>query len=84
MTMLTKDQVEDFWAEIQARGLGRDDFEFQEYVSPLPAGGVAIELGTVFVRRKSNGRNKTYRVTGYECSWPRDFCNDLAAGYFDE
>lgn len=80
-SVLSDSEVEDFYSSIKQLGFKDNDFEMSQTPAPLSGGGIQPIVGTVTVKRKSTGANKTYQA-GHGSSWPASFHDELKKGVF--
>lgn len=79
--MILDSEKEDFEQAVRDNGFAVDDFELIEQ-QDLPSGGEIYAItGTVTIKRKSSGIEKTYRA-GHGSTWPTEFSDDLNVGTF--
>lgn len=79
--VLSDDEVEDFYSSIKQLGFKGDDFGLSSTSAPIYGSSLHTVAGTVTVKRKSTGHEKTY-TAGHDSSWPALFHDDLAKGFF--
>ncbi len=80
-TVLHESEVLDFNSSIKQLGFVEGDFDFSQTSTPLSSGLFHTITGTVTVRRKSTGVQKSYSA-GHGSSWPVSFHDDLANDVF--
>lgn len=74
-------ELEDFWGSVNRHGYRNADFEITQKPNPTSGAGVQAVTGTVTVRCKRSGVERTYRA-GYGSTWPAEVDQDLARGVF--
>ena len=79
--MVDDSEREDFEQAILAKGFEPDDFELIEKRDPPGGGEIHPITGTVTIKRKSNGTEKSYQA-GHGSAWPAEFSDDLNNGVF--
>jgi len=72
---------EDFDSAIERAGLPKDEFEISEKEDPFPAQSIVPITGTVTVRNKRTGVERTYKA-GHATAWVVEFEKDLHMGLF--
>lgn len=79
--VLHDDEIDDFWAAVKQYGFQEKDFELKQISDPTRGSGLQAVTGSVTVRCKVSGIEKTY-AAGHGSSWPAQFHDDLAHGVF--
>lgn len=79
--MVSDDEKEDFLSAIQQRGFKEKDFELTEQRDPSSGPGIYTITGSVTIRCKLSGTEKTYNA-GSASSWTAEFHDDLASGFY--
>lgn len=79
--MVADSEKEDFEQAIHGKGLDPADFELVESRDQPQGGGTYAITGTVTIKRKSTGAEKSYQA-GHGSAWPAEFENDLTSGVF--
>lgn len=79
--MVDASEREDFEQAIRAKGFELDDFELIEKRDPPGGGEIHAITGTVTIKRKSSGIERSYRA-GHRSAWPAEFRDDLNNGVF--
>jgi len=72
-------ELEDFWGSVKRHGYRDEDFEITQRPDPTTGAGVQAITGTVTVRCKPSGVERTYKA-GYGSTWPAEVDQDLARG----
>ena len=80
-SVLGDDELEDFLVVIKKRGFDKNNFELTEQPQPVRNSDVQPITGTVTVRCKVTGIERTY-IAVHGSTWPTDFSTDLAHGLF--
>lgn len=80
-SVLSEDEVEDFYTSIKDLGFEEKDFELSQTASPASGSGIQRIAGTVTVKRKSTGVARTYQA-GDGSAWPASFHDELRVGAF--
>ena len=79
--MVGDSEREDFEQAIRDKGFDLDDFELIENRDPPRGGEVHAITGTLTIKRRSTGLERTYQA-GYGSAWPAEFSDDLNNGVF--
>jgi hypothetical protein len=74
-------ETQDFNSAIKRAGYPKDEFEISEKEDPSPVGVVHAITGTVTVRNKRTGVERTYKA-GHATAWVAEFEKDLQTGLF--
>lgn len=80
--MINESEMEDYKNIISNSGLDVDDFLIQEQKDPMIGTEVQPITETITIRRKSTGKEKTYKA-GHGSAWPAEFSDDLTGGIFN-
>lgn len=80
-SVLSEDEIEDFYSSVKDLGYKEKDFELSQTSSPVSGSGIQSIAGTVTVKRIGTGVARTYQ-TGNGSSWPASFHDELRAGAF--
>lgn len=80
--MVNESEMEDFRNIITDRNIDANDFSIQEKEDPITGTGIQPITGTITIRRKFKGKEKTYKV-GHGSTWTAEFSDDLNCGIFD-
>jgi len=78
-------EAEDFEAELRRHKRSRDEFEITATLQKpfsQQAGVISPYGGTVTIKNKKSGAERTYPTGGFGSSWVADFCADLETGVF--
>ncbi len=79
MSLIGKDELEDFWRSLRQSGFRPDDFEIR--TTDVSMKGVFPTSGVVEVTAKGSGVSRSYNA-GYGQAWTVEFENDLKGGLF--
>jgi hypothetical protein len=74
-------ELDDFKAVLTKYGHSEGDFELSSEEAPLPIGNVSPVTGSVKVKHKMTGIERTYGA-GHGTAWVVEFEKDLEAGRF--
>lgn len=74
-------EKEDFDNAITSAGYRKEDFDVRESETPMSAGGIEPITGTITVRNKQTGLERSYKA-GHGSTWVAEFENDLRTGAF--
>ena len=74
-------ELEDFWGSVKRHKYRDSDFELTEKADETRGTGVQAVTGTVTIRCKSSGVERTYKA-GYGSTWPAQVDQDLSRGVF--
>lgn len=79
--LIMQSEMKDFERALSDWGYDIDDFEIIENENPTPAQGVGFLTGTVTVRNKKTGIERTYKA-GNHTNWAFHCAEHLRAGVF--
>ncbi len=79
--LISPSENEDFDNALARAGYQKENFEVIPKVNPFPAQGVGPVTGSVTVKNKLNGLERTYEA-GHGTAWVVQFEKDLRTGAF--